>query len=90
LNFAIPVEALKPLIDRAKSDWSLIKPRPQAVGEHPSRTSSELEAEPAYRRLRQQMDVKNWVESLKIAKFLAEKYPKSSFLHFLHGLCAAQ
>jgi hypothetical protein len=93
LNFAIPVEALKPLMDRAKSSWSFVRPKPQTSAEESSATSTKLdaiiEAEPAYRRLRQQMSVSNWVESLKIAGFLADKYPKSSSAHFQHGYCAA-
>jgi S1-C subfamily serine protease len=93
LNFAVPVEVLKPLIDRARSSWSLVRPRPMPAGKEPAATSPKLdpmiEAEPAFRRLRQQMNVSNWVESLKIARFLADKYPKSSFVHFQHGYCAA-
>ncbi len=93
LNFAIPVEALKTMIDHAKSSWSFVRPRPRTSGEESSATNAKLDAmieeEPAYRRLRQQMSVRDWVESLKIAGFLADKYPKSSFIHFQHGYCAA-
>jgi S1-C subfamily serine protease len=93
LNFAIPVEALKPLMDRAKSSWLFVRPTPLTSAEEASADATKvdvmIEAEPAYRRLRQQMNVNNWVESLKIARFLAEKYPKSSLAHFLNGNCAS-
>lgn len=93
LNFAVPVEALKPLIDRAKSSWSSARPRPQPSGGEPSAASAEVDAiiqdDPAYRRMSQQMSVGNWIEAIKAARFLADKYLKSSFAHFQYGYCAA-
>ena len=93
LNFAIPVEALKPLMVRARSSWLDVRPTPLTSAEKASETKAKvdlmIEDEPAYRRLRQQMNVKNWVESVKTARFLAEKYPKSSRVHFLNGNCAS-
>ncbi|RYG97481.1 MAG: tetratricopeptide repeat protein [Alphaproteobacteria bacterium] len=85
LNFAIPVEALKSLIDRAKEGPSTLG------GEYSAPKidfDTAIEDEPAYRRLRQQMSVGNWVESLKITGFLVEKFPKSPLIHFQNGYCA--
>jgi S1-C subfamily serine protease len=93
LNFAIPVEALKSLIDSARTSWITGNPKSRTSVEKSSLTNSKLdtmiEAEPAFRRLQQQMSVSNWVESLKIAGFLSDKYPKSASIHFQHGYCAA-
>jgi tetratricopeptide (TPR) repeat protein len=93
LNFAVPVEALIPLIDRARSSWSFVRPRPQTPSEEAFAASTKLEEiiqdEPAFRRLRQQISVSNWVEAIKLARYLADKYPKSSLTHFQYGYCAA-
>jgi S1-C subfamily serine protease len=93
LNFAVPVEALKLLLDRATSSWSVAKPGGQTSRVERSAASAKIDAkvqsDPAYRQLWRLMIARDWVESLKVARTLADRYPNSSLAHFQYGYCAA-
>lgn len=93
LNFAVPVEALRPLIMRASSGGAAVESiveAPRPVGSTASSgPNSGFFADPASRQLQEQINSADWVKSLKIARELSERYPKSPLAHFQHAYCAA-
>lgn len=99
LNFAVPVEALKPLIPRKGFQWSFLR-RQRSEAEPPAnelklpdkgveRSEEAPLADPAYHELRAKIDKQEWVEAMKLAGALVEKYPKSALVHFSHAYCAS-
>ncbi|WP_411827790.1 trypsin-like peptidase domain-containing protein [Luteolibacter sp. AS25] len=93
LNFAVPVEALKLLLEKPKEEWLAIGRRiPPLKVNIPQMDSSpdrKLTSDPALAKLSKKMDLEDWVVSMKIASELLEKYPTSSYLHFQHGYSAS-
>lgn len=92
LNFAVPVEALNSLLEQAKGSWTSASKRKVGIGNNKNYSGSSLDevvqSDPLFRRLRRLMIVGDWVESLKVANALAEKYPQSSAAHYQCGYCA--
>ncbi|MCW1912995.1 trypsin-like peptidase domain-containing protein [Luteolibacter sp. GHJ8] len=99
LNFAVPVEALKPLIPKTGFQWPFFgrqRPKPgdsTAEMKVPDKGSKPSEvapmADPAYRELRAKIEKQEWVEAMKLAGALVEKYPKAAVIHFDYAYCAS-
>ena len=92
LNFADPVEALRPLVEKPKSEWLFTRLKPaESTSDVPLGGTSEFAppSDPAVRELLAKMEADDWVGSLKIASGLAIKHPDSAYVHFNHGYCAS-
>lgn len=93
LNFAVPAEELDSLMGKAKGGWSIFGLKQVDPAANAPRNSIERDEDrpddPAIRELLTKMSSGEWVESLKIASTLAEKYPKSHYVHFQRGYCAS-
>jgi S1-C subfamily serine protease len=100
LNFAVPVEALKPLLPESGFQRSLLRrQRPEAETSAPSlkprdasvfdETAAAPLSDPAYLELRAKIERKEWVEAMKQAGTLLERYPNSAHVLFAHACCAS-
>lgn len=93
LNFGVPVEALRRLVAKPKSEWLVFRLPANTINGNASGggVTSEKEPllDPKVSELLEKMDADEWVGALKIASGLAEKYPTSAFVHFKRGYCAS-
>lgn len=100
LNFAVPVEALKPLIPKSGFQWPFFRRhRPETGTSGPTLKPPQANdsggaaeaplADPAYLELRAKIEKKEWVDAMKLAGVLVEKYPKSAHVLFDHAYCAS-
>jgi S1-C subfamily serine protease/Tfp pilus assembly protein PilF len=99
LNFAVPVEALKQLIPTSGFQWSFLRrqrsePGASAMGLKEQEKTNESApiapmADPVYLELRAKIEKQEWVEAMKLAGALVEKYPKAAVMHFDYAYCAS-
>lgn len=93
LNFAVPVEALIPLLSKPKEEWLDIRLKPvDSTSNTPGGDASAFTPPDDVEvfALSEKMEALEWLDSMKIASRLTEKYPDSAYAHFNHGYCASK
>ena len=92
LNFAVPVEVLIRLRERATVLASTGKEDSPPAPELPRTTKNDPEealyADPDFKRLSDMQDTKDWIAALKLARQLSQKYPDAGAGHFACGYAA--